>query len=80
MPQLYLGFPLSAGEPPKQLKGFKQVLLAPGASTEVTFPLSDRDISIWDVSSHGWSPQKGVFKVMVGASSRDIRLNGDFTA
>ena len=80
VPQLYLGFPPSAGEPPKQLKAFDQVPLEPGAHTLVNFELGDRDISIWDVKSHGWAPQKGVFKVMVGASSRDIRLNGEFTA
>ena len=29
--QLYVGQPASAGEPPKQLKGFRKVTLAPGS-------------------------------------------------
>ena len=79
IPQLYLGFPSSAGEPPKQLKGFKVVTLASKASQEVAFTLNDRSISIWDVAARKWSPQKGTFQVYVGASSRDIKLTGSFT-
>ena len=50
IPQLYLGFPSSAGEPPKQLKGFRKTpILAPGATTTVNFLLTDRDVSIWEL-------------------------------
>ena len=72
--QMYLGFPAEAGEPPKQLKGFKKVMLAPGASATVDFPLSEWSTAIWDVSSHGWKPVKGEFDVFVGTSSRDLPL------
>lgn len=72
--QMYLGFPAEAGEPPKQLKGFKKVMLAPGASTTVEFPLTEWSTAIWDVESHGWKPVKGEFGVWVGASSRDLPL------
>merc|ERR1712070_964192 len=50
VPQLYLGFPASAQEPPKQLKGFQKIQLKSGASATVTFPLTDRDFSIWEFS------------------------------
>ena len=72
--QLYLGFPASAGEPPKQLKGFEKVQLKAGETRTVTFPLDDRAVSVWDVQKHAWSTVSGDFSVMVGASSRDIRL------
>ncbi len=72
--QLYLAFPAAAGEPPSQLRAFKKVSLGAGQSTLVTFTLSSRDISIWDVAQHNWAPQSGIFGVAVGASSRDIRL------
>eukprot|EP01062_Namystynia_karyoxenos_P036582 TRINITY_DN2664_c0_g1_i1.p1 TRINITY_DN2664_c0_g1~~TRINITY_DN2664_c0_g1_i1.p1 ORF type:complete len:799 (+),score=300.59 TRINITY_DN2664_c0_g1_i1:102-2399(+) len=78
--QLYLKFPDSAGEPPKQLKGFQKVHLAPGASQTVTFALDDRSYSIWNVSTHAWAVQHGSFGVMVGSSSEDIRLTGTITA
>jgi len=74
VPQLYLGFPKSAGEPPSQLKGFQPVTLKAGEAKKVTLPLTQRMFSIWDVSKHGWAVQSGEFTVMVGASSRDVRL------
>ena len=57
VPQLYLRFPASAGEPPKQLKDYTKILLAPGATATVVFELNDRSFSIWNVLSagpHGW--------------------------
>jgi len=72
--QLYLGFPPAAGEPPIQLKGFKKVYLAPGNSDKVSFLLSDKDLSIWDVTSHSWKIQSGTFTVYVGTSSQDLPL------
>ena len=69
--QLYLGFPAAAGEPPQQLKGFEKVSVAAGKTATVTFPIEVRDLSIWDVQSHGWSAVKGEFSVTVGTSSRD---------
>lgn len=77
--QMYLGFPAEAGEPPKQLKGFKKVMIAPGESTKVDFPLDDRSTAIWDVESHGWKPVKGTFDVWVGTSSRELPLTGKLT-
>eukprot|EP00927_Polykrikos_kofoidii_P003166 TRINITY_DN11252_c1_g1_i1.p1 TRINITY_DN11252_c1_g1~~TRINITY_DN11252_c1_g1_i1.p1 ORF type:complete len:812 (+),score=71.68 TRINITY_DN11252_c1_g1_i1:228-2438(+) len=72
--QLYLEFPDSAKEPPKQLKGYSKVRLSPGEATIVNFLLDDRSFSIWDVTSHSWSVVPGDFKVMVGSSSEDIRV------
>eukprot|EP00755_Sulcionema_specki_P016436 Sspe_Gene.10360::Locus_3458_Transcript_1_1_Confidence_1.000_Length_2315::g.10360::m.10360/K05349/bglX; beta-glucosidase len=78
-PQLYLGFPASAGEPLRQLKGFRKVFLDVGKSTEVTFQVRDRDLSVWDVTSHSWKVAHGTFQAFVGASVDDIRLQGTFT-
>jgi len=72
--QLYLGFPAAAGEPPIQLKGFQKVNLAPGANQKVSFTLSDKSLSIWDVASHSWKMQTGTFTVNVGTSSQDLPL------
>jgi beta-glucosidase len=76
VPQLYLGYPLSAGEPPKVLRGFQKITLTPGQSQSVSFTLGTRDVSIWDVVKHDWASVSGTFDVLVGASSRDIRLRG----
>jgi beta-glucosidase len=80
VPQLYLQFPPSAGEPPQQLKGFQKVgPLAPGASQQVTIKLSSREFSIWSTAAHGWTPVSGKFGFAIGSSSRDIRLTAIVT-
>lgn len=77
-PQLYVGFPSSAEEPPKQLRGFNKLTLAPGDIEHVTFTLLPHHLSIWNTHDHKWDVVKGKFHVYVGASSRDIRLVGSF--
>ncbi|KIY53470.1 glycoside hydrolase family 3 protein [Fistulina hepatica ATCC 64428] len=78
IPQLYLGYPDGAGEPPKVLRGFDEVILSAGASSTVTMSLSQRDYSIWDTVSQSYVVPSGTFDVYVGASIKDIRLTGSF--
>ncbi|KAK1573015.1 glycosyl hydrolase family 3 N terminal domain-containing protein [Colletotrichum navitas] len=73
VPQLYVGIP---GAPEKQLRGFEKVPLNPLESKTVSFPLTRRDLSVWDVVQQNWVLQKGDYKVYVGASSRDVRVTG----
>jgi beta-glucosidase len=77
--QVYIGYPASAGEPPKNLRNFAKVSLSPAKAAAVTLPLSRRDISIWDVNSRDWVVLPGTYTVFVGSSSRDIRLQATFT-
>jgi beta-glucosidase len=67
--QLYLGDPAAAGEPPRQLKGFAKVTLAPGQSRTVRFTLTGHDLSYWDDAADGWVVPAGRFSVYVGDSS-----------
>ncbi len=62
--------------PVRVLQGFHKVQLAPGASTTVTFELTERDLSRWSVRNDGWVLHPGSFDVAIGASSRDIRVHG----
>ena len=79
--QLYLAFPASAGEPPLVLRDFAALPLAPGERTLVEFVLDARAYSVWSVEAYAWQPVAGgAYGVSVGASSRDIRLTGSFTA
>ncbi|WP_019630834.1 glycoside hydrolase family 3 C-terminal domain-containing protein [Actinomadura atramentaria] len=81
VPQLYLELPspgTSVPQPPRQLKGFQKVALAPGASATVTFPLTSRSLAYWDTASHGWKVAPGCYRVGVGSSSRDLPLTGAF--
>jgi beta-glucosidase len=78
--QLYLGYPQQAGEPPQVLRDFKKVTLKIGQSATVTFTtLTDRDLSIWDVTKSDWVKVAGSWGVRVGSSSRVIKLTGSFT-
>ena len=58
------------------LRGFADVLLAPGESAPVAITLSRYDLSMWDVVAQGWRKPAGGFTFSVGASSRDFRLQG----
>ena len=74
--QVYVGFPSieEGNEPPRQLKGFEKVNLEPGATKIVTITLNPRAFSYWSVAKHDWVIEPGTYKIMIGASSEDIRL------
>ncbi|KUI55892.1 putative beta-glucosidase M [Cytospora mali] len=74
--QLYVGI---AGGPVRQLRGFEKPVLEAGASATVSFPLTRRDLSTWDVVAQKWLLQKGSYPVYVGSSSRDLPLTGTLT-
>ncbi|KAJ7688805.1 glycoside hydrolase family 3 protein [Mycena rosella] len=78
IPQLYLSYPPSAGEPKRVLRGFDEVILAVGASAAVTMNVSAREMSIWNVANQAWVRPSGTFTVAVGASINDVRLTGTF--
>ena len=73
VPQVYVSFPGSAGEPPRQLKGFDKLTLAPGESRRVTIRLDRRAFASWD---RGWVVEPGSYDIAVGSSSRDLPLRG----
>ncbi|KAL6059482.1 Thermostable beta-glucosidase B [Balamuthia mandrillaris] len=77
--QLYIGFPVSAKEPPRLLRCFKKVQLRPEQTEKVKCTLREEDLSVWDAERHAWTVVHGSFTVYVGSSSRDIRLSGSFT-
>ena len=59
--------------PVKELKGFGKIFLEPGKSGEVTVTLDKASISYFDAGSHDWVAEKGDYRILVGASSQDIR-------
>ncbi|HEX3541058.1 MAG TPA: glycoside hydrolase family 3 C-terminal domain-containing protein [Acidimicrobiales bacterium] len=67
--QCYVGFPATAGEPPRQLRGFVRVNLAPKKSQTVQFSLTPGDLAIWDSAKTTWSVPAGTFEVFVGDGS-----------
>ena len=61
----------------KNLRGFERVHLKPGESKTVTFTLTPDDLALVNREMK-WVVEPGVFRVMVGSSSEDIRLKGEF--
>ncbi|MEO6041316.1 MAG: glycoside hydrolase family 3 C-terminal domain-containing protein [Croceibacterium sp.] len=76
VPQVYLGFPPGTGEPPKQLKGFAKVQLAPGEAREIDIPLAREAFRHWDEGTPGWQVSPGPYRVLVGRSAEDIAWEG----
>jgi beta-glucosidase len=65
--------------PVKELKAFDKIELAPGESKQVSFVLSVRDFSYYSKQYDRWLAESGEFEILVGSSSRDMRLNGSLT-
>ena len=76
--QLYLRDVVSSVTTPvKQLRGFRKVTLQPGEKRDVEFTLGPEDLSL--LNRHlARVVEPGAFEVMIGASSKDIRLSGKF--
>lgn len=62
--------------PSKELKGFTHVSLKPGEKKEVFIRFDDKTFRFWNVKSDKWETEGGCWRLMVGASSRDIRMEG----
>lgn len=60
--------------PKKELRAFTKVFLKAGESKEVTLELSKRAFAYYNVNLGDWHVESGDFEIMVGASSRDIKL------
>ncbi len=80
VPQVYLALPQVPGsvlQPRNVLRGFEKIFLQAGETQTVSFPLTRRDLSYWDVNMQEWVIASGAIGVNVGFSSRDIKLADD---
>lgn len=59
---------------PKELKGFVKIHLDPGEEKKVSVELDDRAFAFWNTATEDWCVESGEYKILVGASSMDIRL------
>lgn len=63
----------------QELKGFEKVALAAGEEREVVIRLDRRSFAWYDEAAKSWCVEPGDYEILVGASSRDIRLRGVVT-
>ncbi len=77
--QLYLHQDLSTVvQPERQLKAFERITLDPGETREVTLHLDYGDLAIVDADMQ-WTVEPGTYHLLIGSSSKDIRLMGRIT-
>ncbi len=77
--QLYIRDEMaSRARPVIELKGFQRIQLQPGETRTVTFSLGWDQLKMLDETMK-WVVEPGTFRIMVGSSSKDIRLRGFLT-
>jgi beta-glucosidase len=64
--------------PEKELKGYTKVTLDPHETRTIAIPLFGSAFAYYDPAKSGWVSQKDSYRILVGSSSRDIRLQGDY--
>jgi beta-glucosidase len=68
----------SVDRPTQELKGFRRVDLAPGETKDIHFTLDRGAMAFYSTAKKDWIAEPGQFDVLVGSSSRDIKLKGWF--
>ena len=61
----------------KELKGFKKVFLEAGEEKTVEITLDEKAFSFYNVLINDWHAESGKYGILVGASSKDIRIEGE---
>jgi len=77
--QAYIQYPQVDRMPVKELKGFKRVSVSKGGEQSVSIKIPVKDLQKWDLKTHGWKIYPGDYKLVLGSSSQDDKLNFAFT-
>jgi beta-glucosidase len=64
--------------PEKELKAFVRVFLQPGEGKQVSLTLNRDSLAYYDDKTKAWVADPGDFEILIGSSSRDIRLRAQF--
>lgn len=76
--QLYLRNRVaSVVQPVKELKDFRKIRLTPGESSTIHFTIDQQKLSFYN-NKLEWTTEPGIFDIMIGSSSADIRLRDQF--
>ncbi|WP_311146345.1 beta-glucosidase [Stomatobaculum longum] len=76
--ELYIGAAESETfRPEKELKGFAKIFLNAGEEKEVFIPFDDKSFRVFDSVANRFLEESGRYRILIGASAADIRLNGE---
>lgn len=77
--QLYVSDRISSySAPDKELKDFVKTELLDGEVKDIEFIIKDEQLAYYNMSLKKWVTEPGVFNIMIGSSSRDIQLFGEY--
>ena len=75
--QLYASYPESKVErPSKQLRAFRRIPIKAGETRKVTLTVPKEELGYWNEGKQMFVVEPGTVKLLIGASSEDIRLEG----
>lgn len=60
--------------PVKELKGFSKVFLKKGETKTVRIQVQAESLGFFDPADHAWKLNQGIYEILIGSSSVDIRL------
>ena len=73
--QCYISFMnCDEDEPIKKLQGFDKTYINSGEIKKIEICLDSKSFSTWDIKNDQWEIKKGVFNILIGSSSNDIKL------
>ena len=70
--QLYARF--KGDDASKRLRGFERIAVGAGQTVRAEISVPLEDLKLWDAGSHSWATPKGRSRILIGASSEDIRI------
>lgn len=70
--QLYVKF--AGDDAAMRLRGFDRIAVPKGETKTVELVVPESDLTLWSTAKHAFAAPAGIAKLMVGASSSDIRL------
>ncbi|RYZ26390.1 MAG: glycosyl hydrolase, partial [Chitinophagaceae bacterium] len=73
--QVYVQYPNLERMPLKELKQFKRVSVKKGKEKIVTIAIPVSELQKWDLNDKAWKLYPGEYRILIGASSQDIRLS-----
>jgi beta-glucosidase len=77
--QVYVEYPRIKGMPLKELKAFKNITIAKGATQGARLVIPASELQKWDESTHSWKLFKGTYQMKIGKNADEYYLQKNFT-
>jgi len=74
--QVYIHYP-QPGTPLEELKAFRRLPVDTNGEAAAEFSISLAELKKWDMKSHAWKLNKGIYKIVIGGSAADERLSAN---